>query len=424
MREDFLCYVWQHKLLNNNILKSSEQEDIEIIHPGTRNYDSGPDYTAAKIRIGRTIWAGNVEIHIKASDWIAHKHHKDPAYSNIILHVLYVDDTKNKHTHRVLPLPSLEIKNYIDNKIYNNFHRLINQKNWVACQNLVQNVNKIIISNWLNRLIIERLENKSEEIMHFLKYNNNNWEETFYYFLARNFGFKKNKTAFGMLAQRTPYKALGKHKNQLLQLEALLFGQAGFLNEDFEDVYPKTLKSEYFFLKKKYNLKPLEKKLWKHSKLRPANFPCIRISQFSQLFHRSKKLFSELMNAKTLHEIHKHFEIECSPYWVKHYMFDKASIDKTKMLGEDSINNIIINTIIPFMFIYGKERLDKNLMERSLEFLSQLPPESNHIVRKWGVTGVNAHSAADSQALIELKKSYCISKKCLTCPVGHQIINH
>ncbi|MFW5793243.1 MAG: DUF2851 family protein [Bacteroidota bacterium] len=423
MREDFLYYIWQYKLLNGSQLYTTEGEEVEIINPGMRNYNSGPDYTAAKIRIGKTIWAGNVEIHLKTSDWFAHNHHKNPAYSNIILHLVFEDDISNTKNNNV-PSPCLEISNYLDKSIFSNFQKLINQKSWVPCQHSIKNVNEIIITNWLNRLLIERLENKSEEILHFLKYNNNNWEETFYYFLSRNFGFKKNKTPFSMLAQKTPYKVLAKHKNHLFQIEAILFGQSGLIDEHLTDVYPRSLYKEYQFLKKKYNLQSIEQKLWKHSKLRPANFPCLRISQFSKLFNKSKKLFSELMETKSITQIYKHFSVECSPYWTQHYMFDKASIGKNKILGRDSINNILINTIIPFMFTYGKERLDKDLIERSIEFLNMIPEENNHIISKWKSLGIRVENAADSQSLIELKKNYCLAKQCLNCPVGHRIINN
>jgi hypothetical protein len=422
MKEEFLYYLWQYKLLNNESLKTTCGLEVEVISPGNRNYNSGPDFIAAKVRIEKTLWAGNVEVHIKTSDWKNHNHHCDPAYSNIILHLVYIDDSASHKNNGLFPSPCLEIKNYVDLRLLRNFENLINQKTWIPCEKSIYSVNQIIITNWLSRLLVERLERKSEEILHFLRYYNNDWEEVFYYFLAGNFGFKKNKTPFRLMSQKTPFSIIQKNKNQLFQLEALLFGQSGMLDEPHSDVYPRALYKEYHYLKQKYDLQPIEKKLWKQAKLRPANFPCIRISQFAMLFFKSDKLFQKLIYSKSIEDISNNFRVECSPYWAEHYVFDKNSKNKIKALGQDSVDNIIINTIIPFMFTYGRERMDKSLINKSLELLNQLPHESNQIISHWIRLGIKPLSAADSQALIELKKSYCISKRCLKCSIGHQII--
>jgi hypothetical protein len=424
MKEEFLCYLWQYKLLNNESIRTTCGQEVEIISPGNRNYNSGPDFIAAKIRINKTIWAGNVEVHIKTSDWKHHNHHCDPAYSNIILHLVYHDDISSCKNDKIFPRPCLEIKEHMDLQFLKNFENLIRQKTWIPCEKSIHSVNQIIITNWLSRLLIERLERKSDEILHFLRYYNNDWEEVFYYFLAGNFGFKKNKTPFRLMSQKTPFSIIQKNKDQLFQLEAILFGQSGMLEEPHSDVYPRALYKEYQYLKQKYELQPIEKKLWKQSKLRPANFPCIRISQFAMLFNKSDKLFQKLINSNSIDEISNNFRVECSPYWAGHYVFDKNSKNKIKALGQDSIDNVIINTIIPFMFTYGRERMDKSLMNKSVEFLNQLPHENNQIIRHWNRLGIKPLSAADSQALIELKKSYCIAKRCLKCSIGHQIIKN
>lgn len=423
MREDFISYIWQHKLIAHKNLYTSTGEEVEILHPGTKNYNSGPDFSAAKIRVGKTIWAGNIELHVKASDWKAHFHHEDPAYSNIILHIVYDNDLKHECESKLNPYPCVELKKHISKELINNYQNLINKKSWIACEYSASKVEPIIISSWLNRLLVERLERKSEEILHFLKYYNNNWEEVFYYFLAGNFGFKKNKTPFRMLAQKTPHSLICKHKDMLFQLEALLFGQSGLLNNEFNDIYPKALYKEYLFFKQKYGLKPIEAKLWKYSRLRPANFPGIRISQFAMLLNQSGKLFMELIQTNSLNELREILQVSCSPYWTEHYKFDNNSINRNKNLGEDSINNIVINTVVPFMFLYGKERMHKSLVDKSIELLSLLPGETNNITRKWKETGLDIINAYDSQALIELKKNYCTSKRCLECQIGHRLIS-
>ncbi len=423
MREEFLSYIWEYKLLCSKSLTTTAGKELEIISPGIKNNNSGPDFLAAKVRIGNTIWAGNVEIHLKTSDWRHHGHHNDPAYSNIILHVVFEDDTSVNKNKCLYPQPCLEIKEQINKEYFKNFQALINNKAWIPCRSNINETGGVVLSSWLSRLLVERLESKSGEILHFLKYFNGNWDETFYYFLAKNFGFKKNKTAFGILAQKTPYSLLWKHKDKLLQIEALLFGQAGLLDESLKEVYAKTLFNEYSFYKTKYALQSLDKKLWKYAKLRPANFPGLRISQFAMLIFKSGKLFSELVLNENIESIKESLRVECSPFWLDHYRFDKKSVRKSKAIGEESINNILINTILPFMFVYGKERMNTALTERPIEFLSKLPAEQNHIINKWKSLGVKPSNAADSQSLIELKKNYCTAKKCLKCPIGHKIIS-
>ncbi|MBS4013077.1 MAG: DUF2851 family protein [Bacteroidetes bacterium] len=422
MKEEFLSYLWEYKLIQKELLHTTQGQELEIISPGTKNKNSGPDFSAAKIRIGNTIWAGNVELHINTSDWKNHNHHNDPAYSNIILHVVFNNDIPETNGSNSFPQPCLELKNYYDSRLFSNFQHLINSKNWVPCQNFIESVNNVIISSWLNRMLIERLERKSEEILHFLKYNNNNWDEVFYQFLARNFGFKINKTPFGLLAQKTPLNIITKHNDQLIQIEAILFGQSGLLNNSQTDIYPRTLIKEYEFIKNKYNLAPIDKKLWKQSKLRPANFPCIRLSQFAMLLYNRGKLFRDLINSETADEIINILKTHSSPYWAEHYNFDKQSAQKNKTLGLDSIQNIIINTIVPFMFVYGKERMDNRLVEKAIEIITKLAPEKNQITNNWIRLGLAPINAADSQALIELKKNYCVSKKCLHCAIGHCVI--
>ncbi|TVQ88050.1 MAG: DUF2851 family protein [Bacteroidetes bacterium] len=421
MKEDFIQFLWQYKLFTSPDLRTTAGEHLKILNPGTVNMNSGPDFSAAKLKIGDTLWAGNIEIHINSSDWFRHGHDKDDAYANIILHVVLNHDKEiiDKQGNSV---PVFEVKSFFDPSLLGKYEKIIYSKTWIPCAGFIHETDKLILMNWLSRLLVERLENKSGEILKFLKYFENNWEQTFYYFLARNFGFKINASPFALLAQITPYLTIARHKNDLTQIEALLFGQAGFLENNYSDAYPDLLKREYQFLRKKYDLKPMDKSLWKFGKLRPPNFPTIRIAQFAALIYQSSGLFSKLIETDSISEIKNLFTIKSSPYWNNHYQFDKPSLTKTKRLGNSSITNIIINTLVPVKFVYGSENLKPEIKEQAITLLAELEPEKNHITNNWEKTGIKPVSAAESQALIELKKYYCTPKKCLNCAIGLNLI--
>ncbi len=423
MKENFIVYLWKNRLLHPGKLQTTKGERVEIIHPGQENHDAGPDFFAAKIRIDGTLWVGNVEIHTLSSNWEKHGHQHNPAYDNTILHVVFEHDRETAIPTRQM-IPIMEVKNCFEKHILDNYQNLLLSKTWVPCQNNLEMVDNFIIQNWLNRLLVERLERKTGEISHFLEYFSNDWESTFYYLLARNFGFKVNASPFGLLAQHTPYNLLAKNKNQLTTIEALLFGQAGLLEKPFKDVYPRTLKDEYRYLQKKYKLQPLKKELWKFSRLRPVNFPTLRIAQFAMLVHTSGRLFRRIIQAVSPAEIIELFQIKASPYWGNHYVFDKASAGKPKNIGKDALRNIIINTIAPVMFVYGKESEKPQVSEKALSLLQEVPAENNNIIRNWKTLGVKPQNAADSQALLELKKYYCVPGKCLSCAIGHVILKN
>ncbi len=368
MEEAFLHFLWKYRLLSGT-LKTTEGEEILIENPGLHNHDSGPDFLTAKIRIGGTLWAGNVEIHTLASDWIKHKHQHDKNYANIILHVIY-DNDKNLN----LNSPALEIKNHINPDMYEKYLELINNKNWVPCAKLASGVDHFIWQQWKNRLLVERLEKKFNEIKTLLIKYQNSWEEVFYVQIARNFGLKVNSGPFELLAKSLPLKTLARHKQSLLQTEALLFGQAGLLEESFSDAYPKTLQKEYKHLRHKYHLQPVDANLWRFLRLRPANFPHIRIAQFAQLIHKSTSLFSYVIESAALGDIRNLFIIKASDYWKTHYRFDKTTQPKDKFLGNTAINLIMINTVAPFLFAYGKEKGNETLRERALHYLTEFHP--------------------------------------------------
>ena len=345
MKEEFIHFLWQYRLFNSQELITTSGETLQIIHPGSTNLNSGPDFSAARIKLGGTMWAGNIEIHINSSDWYRHKHQHDDAYANIILHVVMHHD-KEITDKQGNEIPVFEVRRFFDSALLSKYEKIISSKTWIPCAGFFDSADKLIVMNWLSRLLVERLENKSAEIRKFFEYFENNWEQTFYYLLARNFGFKINSDPFALLVQKTPYLILARHKDDLTQIEALLFGQAGMLQAEYKDAYPNILKKEYGFLRHKYKLEPMDKSLWKFGKLRPSNFPTIRIAQFAKLLHQSSGLFSKLIQSKTPAGIKEMFNISSSPYWKNHYQFDKLSSVRIKNLGESAIENIIINTIL------------------------------------------------------------------------------
>jgi len=421
MNEDLLHYVWKYNLFKSFELNTLDGEEIQIVNQGIYNNDAGPDFINAKIKIGNTLWAGNVEIHIKSSDWIKHNHTSDEAYKNIILHVVYENDVDisdlANHT-----FPTLQLRNNIREDILNNYNKIKLSQGWIACENYIKEIDEFIINKWLERILIERLQNRTKDIKLVFKENNNNWEETFYQLLAANFGFKVNKTPFEMLAKSLPQKYLAKHKNNLFQIEALLFGQSGLLNEQLKEDYPVKLLIEYNFLRQKFDLDAIEPHIWRFMRIRPSNFPTIRISQFANLISRSNHLFSLILEAKSIKELTELFSIKASSYWKDHYTFGKVTKGKIKQFGESSLNNIIINTIVPVLFAYGDIKNDDTIKQRAIDHLFFVKKENNSIIKNWESIGMQNNNAADSQALLELKKNYCNTKMCLKCQIGNVVL--
>ena len=419
--EEFLQYVWENRLFIEENLKTVNGEPIEIINVGKRNTDSGPDFFNARIKIDDTFWVGNIEIHKNSSDWVRHNHQNDKAYNNVILHVAENCDQPIFRGNGE-EIPALLFR--YPEQLKTNYQKLLDAKTWIACQNQFHKIDPILLQLGFNRLMIERLEDKTSEILTRLQQNNNDWNETFYQVLARMFGFKVNSVPFEMLAKSLPIGILAKHKSSLFQLEALLFGNSGLLNDQLlGDDYYINLRNEYSFLYKKYQLKGIESHLWKFMRLRPGNFPTVRISQFASLIHRSHGLFSRIIEIESLAELRQLFEVQASEYWNAHYSFNKNSPrNSIKELGENSINTLIINVVIPFLFVFGEKQNKEVLKNRSLEFLEQLPSEENSIVEKWQKLGVESRSSFESQALLQLKNKYCERKKCLNCQIGVKLV--
>jgi len=418
MKEALLQYAWQHKLFYINNLKTTKGESIEVIDVGQLNSDSGPDFFNAKIKIGDTLWAGNVEVHVRSSDWFRHHHEQNSNYQSIILHVINEFDASLKRINGE-EIPQLVLPYFSD--LEKKHEQLLQKNTFVACSHVLDKVEPITLHSWLNALMIERLEQKATQMEQVLNFTQHNWEESFYILLARNFGLNLNGEPFEQLAKSLPNNLLAKHKNDLFQIEALLFGQSGLLDEIFEtnDEYVQRLQNEALFLRKKYALTPMNGQKWKMLRLRPTNFPTVRIAQLAALIHQSSNLFSKIVDHQDIDYLISLFRCEPSLYWKSHYSFYQSSRSSNKTLGDKTIQLLIINTLTPFLFLYGKYKALPKLQENALELLEKLPSEQNHIIEQWAKLHIVAHSAFESQALLHLKKNYCDARKCLQCRIGH-----
>ncbi len=421
IKEDFLHYIWKLKKFDLSNLKTSDKTSISIIDFGVHNKDSGPDFFNAKVKIEGTIWVGNIEMHVKSSDWIKHNHQFDKAYNNVILHVVYEDDLNIK-TESGITIPTLVLKNRIYKNDLKNYKLLRFNKDWISCEKLFDSSSIFSRTSASEKALTDRLLSKSEKLKDILSNKGMDWDSAFIVFLARYFGLKVNADAFEMLAHSLDYKILLKEKDQLIKLEALLFGQSGLLHRDFKDEYPNILKEEYSHLRKKYKLNPIPVSIWKFSKLRPANFPTIRIAQLAKLLYKNKRFFSEIINSNKIDEIKNIFDVKLSDYWINHYLFDETSKIRNKTLGKSAINIILINTIVPALFLYGLLENNEGFKRKAIDFLLKIPPENNSVINKWKDLGFSVSSAFDTQALLELKQNYCNNYKCLDCPIGNDLM--
>ncbi len=421
--EDFLHYVWKFRLFERAGLITTDGQELEVFSAGLHNHHAGPDFSNARIRIGDTTWAGNVELHISSADWQRHGHTGDGAYENVILHVVYTDDAPV-----IMPdgrrLPTLALRDRISPDLYARYHKLIfGEQQFIPCEASIARVDELTMSNWLSRILIERLEKKSTIVTDTLTHNRGDWEETFYQFLAAGFGFKTNALPFELLARSLPQIILAKHKNNPLQIEALIFGQAGMLAGDFTDDYPRQLKQEYLYLQHKHGLKPVEGHLWKFMRMRPQNFPTIRLAQFAALVIQSNHLFSKVLELKEADALRRLFtEIKVNDYWQNHYRFDAESKPATKSLGAASVDGLLMNSLALVLFAYGRQHKQSHYINRAIKLLESLPAENNHITAEFVNLGLRIKTAFDSQALLELKNNYCDYKKCLDCGVGNKIL--
>ncbi len=417
--EQLLHYVWKHKILPLKEHRTSTGQLVEIIDAGLPNPNAGPDFFNAKIKLDGVVWVGNVEIHRQSSDWYRHGHHTDSTYNSVILHVSSLIDTDVMRSNGE-PVPQLLLE--CPEFIQNNYKELLTTYNYPPCYRIIPSLSSFTIHSWMSALQVERLEQKSAQLDERLKLCNNHWEDAFFITLARNFGFGVNGDAFEYWAKRIPLRAVDKHRNDLFQIEALFFGQAGILEDPEGDEYYLRLKKEYQYLSHKFNLTPMDASLWRFLRLRPSNFPHVRIAQLACLYHREYGLLSKLMEKETLKEVRDLLRGGTSEYWVTHYSFGGSSPSSPKTLSNNSIDLLIINTVVTFLYAYGMHKGNETLCQRATAFLEELKAENNYIIRLWEQCGLKAAHAGDSQALIQLKKEYCDKKKCLYCRFGYEYL--
>jgi hypothetical protein len=412
MTERLLQYIWQFQHFNKSELATAEHEGLQIIQPGLYNTNQGPDFLDAKIRIGNTTWAGSIELHINSSDWKNHKHASDKNYKNVILHVVWQHDIDLQ-----LPFSTLVLQEKVPKILLERYDELMNAAGFIPCEKTIHAVNDISWLSWKERLLIERLESRSKLIFEQLDENNAHWEEVFWWLLAKNFGAKVNTDSFEKIARSVSINILSRHKSQVQQLEALLFGQAGLLEETFAESYPRMLQKEYRFLKNKYKLQPIAGSLL-FLRMRPSNFPTVRLAQLAMLIHESVHLFSTVKSAPSLSEIRSLLNITANDYWHYHYVFDETTAFKTKNLGSQMSDTLLINAIVPIIFAYGHYHKDDQYKDKALDWLSAIHAEKNLITRKFETLGMINKTAFDSQAFIQLKNEYCNKKRCLECRIN------
>lgn len=427
--EILLHYVWKHKMLPLGELTTTDGKEVEVVDPGLHNNDAGPDFFNAKIRLDGTLWVGNVEIHDHSRDWYSHGHNHDSNYDNVILHVAQDVDTEVVNSKgRSVPQMRLEVPK----AVIDNYRELLAAETYPPCYRIVPRLSKLMVHSWMAVLQTERLEQKTQYIIKRAEQLGGSWDDAYFVTLARNYGFGINGDAFEQWALNIPLKHVGRHRDDLFQVEAFFMGQAGLLNiesvpaiyqqEALREGYFLKLRDEYLFFANKFSLTPINYKLWKFLRLRPQNFPHIRISQLADLYYSGRIKLSQLVECTSIEEVRNTFRTHVTPYWESHYTFGATSGKNTKNLSAASLNLLVINTAVPFLFAYGRHIGDESLTERAFDFLERTKAENNFIIRMWKECGLNVENAGDSQALIQLKREYCDKKECLRCRIGYEYL--
>jgi len=420
MKEDFLHYVWQNKKFDFANLRTTEGESLQILNSGHSLQHEGPDFFNAQIIIGNQKWAGNIEIHLKSSDWYLHHHETDANYDSVILHVVWENDIAifRKDNSEI---PVLVLQNYVEKNLIQQYQKLKAQKGWINCENDIQSIPQFVLKNWQERLFFERLERKANPILQLIKENNSDWEATFFCFLTKNFGLNTNGDAFFQVAKSISFSIIRKESFDVRYLEALLFGQANLLPSTPEDIYVKELVNIYDYLSVKYQLPKKINLPMQFFRLRPDNFPTIRLAQLAMLFHLQRNLFSKIIEAKSVHELYHLFDVNVSDYWLNHFNFEKQSKSKSKCISNSFVDLLIINTIIPFKFAYNHS-LGKDISEENIFFMEALKPEKNVIISRFKAFNIGSKSAFETQTLLQLKTAYCEKGKCLQCAIGIELL--
>ena len=427
--EKLLHYVWKHRLYDSAGLSTTNGREVEVIDPGLHNTNAGPDFFNAKVKLGGTLWVGNVEIHDRASDWNAHGHNRDAAYNSVVLHVVGNADAQAADSHgRLVPQMVLAVPAYVAR----NYSELLATDTYPPCYRIIPSLPPMTVTSWLAALQAERLEQKTEAISRRAGMKAGAWEEAYFATLARNFGFGINGDAFEAWAMNVPLGAAAHHRDDPFQVEALFMGQAGLLQDEAisprhrteaaADGYLQRLRAEYAYLARKFGLSPIDCKLWRFLRLRPQNFPHIRIAQMATLYHEGRTGLSLLLECRSIDDVRQLLATHVSAYWETHYTFGSESARNPKRLSGQSLNLLAINTAIPMLFAYGRHTMDESLCERAFELLDSLKPETNSIIRTWGECGLKARTAGDSQALLQLKLAYCDRRDCLRCRFGYEYL--
>lgn len=417
--EQLLHYVWKHKIFPLKELKTTTGQQVEVIDTGLANTDAGPDFFNAKLKLDGVLWIGNIEIHERSSDWFKHGHHADAGYNSVILHIASEIDTEISRSNGER-IPQIQL--ICPEAVRTNYKELLETDSYPPCYRIIPSLPPFTAHSWMTALQMERFEQKATLLNERLKRCQGNWEDAFFITLARNFGFGLNGDAFETWAHRLPFRAVDKHRNDLFQIEAIFFGQAGILEDSDGDGYYLRLKKEYTYLQHKFGLIPMDASLWRFLRLRPANFPHIRIAQLACLYHRAYGLLSRIMETETLQGVRDILKGGTSEYWLTHYTFGGSSPSRQKTLSNTSLDLLIINTVVTFLYAYGLHKGNRVLCARAGSFLEELKAENNYITRMWEQCGMKASNAADSQALIQLKKEYCDKKKCLYCRIGYEYL--
>jgi hypothetical protein len=422
MTEKLLQFIWRFQYFNAQSLQSETNESLLIIKQGLFNLNQGPDFLEASVKIDKVILVGNIEIHVRSSDWNKHGHSSDKNFTNIILHVVWENDMEIKDGNGAV-LPTLSLQNRIAKILLQRYQQLMDEASPIACKNFLPALSDISWYAWKERLAVERLKLKSDKILRLFEESKHHWEEVFWWMIAINFGIKVNAELFEQVARSIPLTILAKHKNQIHQLEALLFGQAHLLDDGFQEDYPQLLQREYLFLQKKYHLAPVNISAC-FLRMRPANFPTLRLAQLAMLIFNGTHLFSKMKEIPSLKEAKGLFDITCNDYWHYHYLFDEPASFKPKHLGIQMINNIFINTVIPVLFANGLYANDEKCKDKAIRWLAEVKAEENTITHAWKTSGIKNATALDSQALIQLMNHYCQDKLCLECAIGNKILKN
>ncbi|MBP1539579.1 MAG: DUF2851 family protein [Prevotella sp.] len=428
--ERLLHYVWKHRLFPLKELTTTDGQTVEVVDTGLHNSNSGPDFFNAKVKIGGEMWVGNVEIHDHSKDWFRHGHDSDKAYDNVILHVVEeADDDVTTSAGRKIPQLQLPVPETVKK----NYESLINEDRYPPCYKIIPTLSKIKVNSWLSALQTERLEQKTAAIVKRVEQSNGSWEEAFFRTLARNFGFGINGDAFEAWAQNLHIGFVAHHRDDIFQVEAFFMGQAGLLKPEainsryleraIDDDYYRRLLSEYKYLSLKFNLTPMDPSMWRFMRLRPQNFPHIRVSQLAQLYNSGTANLSQILECRNMKELHRALATSVTEYWQTHFLFGAECRKSYKVLSTASKDLIIINTVVPMLFAYGRTFSKEYLCDRAFSLLEELAAEKNSIVTTWKECGLEAKTAADSQALIQLKKEYCDRKECLRCRFGYEYMS-